>query len=175
MYTSGSSCRRGFSLIETAIAIVIIGTGIAAGMELMVACTRQNATSAQLTTATLLASNMHEALSKPTIAFVDGDSPAFGLETGESHDLLYTLNDIDDFDEFTANPPVDGEFVPLNDLAMYTQQVIVEPVKADDLTQLDTSSSPGQIKAKRVTVRVLYGKGDAARDVHRISWVRTTD
>lgn len=53
-------CRSGFTLIEAAIATVIIGVGVLAIVELLAAGTLSNATGTQLTTAINLANNVNE-------------------------------------------------------------------------------------------------------------------
>jgi Tfp pilus assembly protein PilV len=52
--------RRGFTLIEAALAILIIGVGVTALLELLTAGTMSNSAGTELTTAINLANNIHE-------------------------------------------------------------------------------------------------------------------
>ena len=97
--------RRGFTLIEAALATTIVGVGVVASAQLFLSCTQQNASSANMTTAMLLASNVREAMSG--LAFNDptNGTATFGKETGET---LPVFDDIDDFDGGSFNPPIDS-------------------------------------------------------------------
>ena len=57
---SRSAPRRGFTLIEAALAIVIVGVGVTALLELLAAGTMSNSAGTELTTAINLANNIHE-------------------------------------------------------------------------------------------------------------------
>lgn len=52
--------RRGFTLIEAALAILIVGVGVTALLELLAAGTMSNSAGTELTTAINLANNIHE-------------------------------------------------------------------------------------------------------------------
>src|SRR5687768_17326410 len=75
--------RGGYTLIETALATVIVGFGILAGLRLFAACTAQSREAAERTTAMFLASNVQEAMADLPFSDPSG-SPTFGLEeTGQ--------------------------------------------------------------------------------------------
>ena len=57
---SPQAFRRGFTLIEAALAILIVGVGVTALLELLTAGTMSNAAATELTTAINLANNIHE-------------------------------------------------------------------------------------------------------------------
>jgi prepilin-type N-terminal cleavage/methylation domain-containing protein len=57
---SPQAFRRGFTLIESALAILIIGVGVTALLELLAAGTMSNSAGTELTTAINLANNIHE-------------------------------------------------------------------------------------------------------------------
>src|SRR4029079_5173489 len=67
---------RGFTLMETAIAMVIVGVAIVASMRLFASCSQQNSVSTRMTTAMLLAGNVREAMTG--LSFND---PIFGKAT----------------------------------------------------------------------------------------------
>jgi len=54
------AARRGFTLIEAALAILIVGVGVTALLELLTAGTLSNVAGTELTTAINLANNIHE-------------------------------------------------------------------------------------------------------------------
>lgn len=169
-------CRRGFTLPEAALATVIIGVGVLATMQLFGACTRDNANSAQTTTAMLLAQNIQEVMTD--LPFNDPTSGAavFGAEFGET---LQTYNDIDDFDSRTFQPPIDALRQPLPQLSQYSQVISVVPVYPSRLSTNTNEAAPDIAKgtytgAVRVCARILYQArpSDVAQEVYRISWIR---
>jgi type II secretory pathway pseudopilin PulG len=167
---------RGFTLIEAALTTVIIGLGVLAAMQLFEACTRQNATSAQMTTALMLAGHVQEMTQH--LAFNDPATgrTTFGAETGES---LATYDDLDDFDGRTFNPPLDATRASMSDLSRYSQAVSVWPVYPDDLGVNTNEASPDIPKttytgAVRVCVQILYrSRLDAVpATVYVAAWTR---
>lgn len=162
---SRSVSRRGFTLIEATLAMTIVGSAILGVIALFAACTKENAIAANMTTAMFLANNMQEAMTG--LPFSDPSGAGAGLE--EAGQPVAVWNDIDDFNDYTANPPLDATRQPINELANYSQAVTVTPV---DPSSLGTTAAGAA--AARITVRVLYqppGKPTAS-EVHRISWVR---
>jgi hypothetical protein len=167
---------RGFTLMEAALATMIIGVGVVATLELFHTCARDNQGSAHMTTAMMLATSVQEMCS--SLAFNDpyyGRS-VFGSESGET---LATYNDLDDLDGQTFSPPIDAQRHQLPGLAQYSQVVSVWPVYTTKLASNTNDASPDFAKttytgALRVTVRVLYKAlpTDVAQEVYRASWIR---
>lgn len=170
---------RGFTLIEAALATVIIGVGFVATMQLFAACTQQNRDAEEMTTAMMLASNIQEA----TIGLSFNDPGTgrsfFGPEAGE---LLSTWDDIDDFDGFSSaslGAPIDSLRQPIPELAQFEQAVSVWPVYVSQLSSNSSETSPDLPKssyqgAVRVKVRILFRAhpSDPASEVYRTSWIR---
>ena len=119
--------RRGFTLIETAMATVIIGVGFTAMLQLIATGTVTNNDSTELTTAMNLAGNVREASMRTAYADL------FDLE-GE------------------FNPAVDARLEQLTNMTGWTQVVDVSYVDPDMLTLAvpDTQEEP----MSRVTVTV---------------------
>lgn len=93
----------GFTLIETAMAIVVIGVGVIAMVDAQQAFMQSNAWSSHAATATLLANEVREFTryrsrhDPVTGLFLDGDTlVGWGPEEGE--DDLLDYDDLDDFD-----------------------------------------------------------------------------
>jgi prepilin-type N-terminal cleavage/methylation domain-containing protein len=168
--------RRGFTLVETALATLIVGVGVAATMQLFATCTLENRAAGQMSVATMLTTNVQEAMGGLSFADPGTQHLVFGPETGES---LATYEDIDDFDGSTFNPPIDSLRAAIPDLNQYSQVVSVWPVYPNKLNVNNNESSPDIAKstytgALRVRVRILYRATPSAvpAEVYRASWVQ---
>jgi type II secretory pathway pseudopilin PulG len=177
--TDARSCpsgRGGFTLPEASLAVLIVGIGFLAVMELFSACTLENQRSSQVTTAQLLATNIQELMAN--LAFKDPhySTTTWGAEAGES---LMSYNDIDDFDGLSFNPPLDSTRAAIPQLARYTQVVTVMPVDPNRPGNNTDTVKPEIGKgtytgAVRVRVAVLYRANakDLPVEVLRSAWVR---
>lgn len=154
--------RRGFTLIETAITVVVVGVGVVSMMALIGAGTRSNSAAAQLTTAIQLANTIRDL--SLGLAFVDPLTPAhFGPDTGET---LATYNDVNDLDGAVFNPPVDARRQRMGGLEGWSQHITVQSVNPDRLTQALANGSSGM---NRLTVDVRFN----GESVYRQSWLVT--
>jgi prepilin-type N-terminal cleavage/methylation domain-containing protein len=173
---SGARRRRGFTLPEASLAVLIVGVGFLAVMELFSACTMENQRSAQVTTAQLLSANIQELTTG--LAFKDPyySSTTWGAESGES---LTSYNDIDDLDGLTFNPPIDSMRAAIPELSKYTQVVTVMPVdpnrpgnNTDTLKpEIGKGTYTGGVRI-RVTVLYRAHATEVPVEVVRSSWVR---
>jgi len=150
--------RRAFTLLESALATIIIGVGVLAVMGLFEACTRQNRAGAAATTAMLLAGHVQEMME--------------GLPFCDPHD-------IDDFDNQTFNPPIDSTRTSVPALSQYSQVVTIMPVYPNQPSSNADESKPEIPKtaytgAVRVRVKVLYRlrPADPPQEVYRAQWIR---
>ena len=162
--------------MEASLAVLIVGVGFLAVMELFGACTAENQRSAQVTTAQLLCTNVQELTAG--LAFKDPfyASTTWGAEGGES---LTSYNDIDDFDGLSFNPPLDSTRAAIPQLARYTQVVTVMPVDPDRPGNNTDTVKPEIGKgtytgAVRIRVSVLYRarSNEVPVEVMRSAWVR---
>src|SRR5688572_17629287 len=150
--------RAAFTLIEAALATVIVGVGLLAMVQLMGSLTTQNQAAHQMTTARLLASNVQEAMAGLRFNDPAYSSTYFGPEPGET---LPFYNDVDDFDTRTFSPPIDATRQPVLELRQYSQEVSVWPVHANQLNVNTNPATPDIPKtastgAVRVLVKVHY-------------------
>jgi hypothetical protein len=172
--------------METSLALIIVGTGVLASMQLFTACVSESGTAANATTARLLAENIRETMANlPVVDPVSG-SARWGPEDGEA---LASYNDLDDFDgkpdatgkykgeEFS--PPIDAMRAKIPELARYKQLVTVMPVNPNDPAGNSNEASPTLPKgtytgAVRVRVRIKYQQSVNAPwvDAYTTSWVR---
>lgn len=158
--------RRGFSLIETVLATIIVGVGVMSLMQLFVSCTAQNRLGASMTSAMFLAQNIQEAMAD--LPFRDPAGTPFGLE--ETAQGLVGFDDVDDFNGWTsaAGNPIDSTRTALPKLSNYVQAVTVDRVNVNQISQTLVGED-----AVRVTVRVSYRPpGGTASEVYRLSWIR---
>lgn len=174
--TSRERRPKGFTLIETALATLIVGLGIAATMQLFASCTVENKSAGRLSVAMLMASNIREAMGGLSFRDPGTVGAVFGPESGES---LATWEDVDDFDGSTFSPPIDSLREQIPEQGQYSQVVSVWPVDPNQLSLNSDESSPDIAKttytgAVRVRVRVLYRatEEDVASEVYRTSWIR---
>ncbi|MCS7033160.1 MAG: hypothetical protein NZ561_04090 [Phycisphaerae bacterium] len=169
------SGAKGFTLIEAGLATVIVGTGILAALTLFATCARQNLHSQRSTVAMALANNVQEAMG--SLAFFDPQRShaVHGPESGES---LATFDDLDDFNNFTASPPIDANRQPITAMSQYSQVITVRPVWPNQLSSNHNDSNPSipastYTGALRVRVRVMYRAtpSSPAEEVYQRSWI----
>ena len=141
MDTTHQSHRRrgGFTLVEVAIATILIAVGLAALMNTLRAGTSTNYASSNMTTASFLAQNVHEwTLGLPFRPAGATVNPA---------DLKY----LDDLNGMTFSPPRDGAGLPINNYAGWSQRVTMTWRNAANLTP---STPPSSGDAMHVSVDI---------------------
>ena len=150
-----TDARKGFTLIETAITVVIVGVAIAAMVVAVASSTRMNDEARHLTTATFLAQSMREWTSR---------LPLFDPNTDAPDDL----DDLEDFADVAFEPPRDGSGVPLSDpkWSSWRQAVTFEYVDENYLAG-PAQTEPTDACMGRFTVRVYMDQAPLAR----LSWV----
>ncbi|WP_428940066.1 type IV pilus modification PilV family protein [Fontivita pretiosa] len=184
-YRHHSGGHAAFTLIETSLAMAIVGLGVVAAMSLFAACTSGNRSSALMSTAMMLCTNIQEAMGGLSFADPGSGYRNFGAEANETDVAVY--DDVDDFDRRSFNPPIDSLRQPIPELGQYTQLVSVWPIYPNKLSVNSNESSPDLPKtgfapnctapytgAVRVRVRILYAAraGDVPTEVFQHSWVR---
>jgi len=182
--------RRGFTLMETALALVIVGTGVLASMQLFATCSAESNTAINATTARMLAENIREAMANLAFADPVSGTARWGPEDGES---LASYDDVDDFDGPPVsstqpsdgeifNPPIDSQRAQIPQLSKFRQIVTVMPVNPTDPAGNANEAAPTLPKgtytgAVRVRVRVQYKANAPAPwvDLYTSSWVRANN
>jgi Tfp pilus assembly protein PilV len=154
--------RRGFTLMETGLATIIIGLSVMSVMELLAKGTTSNYDGAQQTTAINLAKNIREMTLN--LAFTDATTPnVWGLDAGKSASNPLSFTDINDLDGLTFCPPLDARRVPIAGWTDWTQSIVVHSVDPNRLT-LDVPD--GTTPANRITVTISH-KGTA---LYTMTW-----
>jgi len=167
--------RPGFTLIEAALATVIIGLGVVSMMELFGACTTENSTANGQTTAMLLASNIREAMAGlPLYDPILGNS-AFGPQIGQT---VGQFTNVTAFDGSQFSPPIDAARSTIPQLTQYTQVISVMPVDPTQLSVNTNEASPTIAKATytgavRVRVHIYYQRTPTmkASEVFTSDWI----
>ena len=160
--------RRGFTLIEAALATAVIGLGVLGLVQLLAAGTVTNVEATELTTAVNLAGNVREVMAG--IDLFDPQAPT-RWDTKEpalgSIPAVKQYDDVLDFDDTSFSPPLDASRNAMSGYADWTQAISVQSVAADNVSSLrpDTTAE----KTARVTVRILRG----TREVYQTSWLVT--
>jgi len=136
--------RKGFTLAEVLIAMILIGLAIASLVASNISFTRANGDAANLSTAEFLLEQIREFTTT--------------VEYDDLHDLAGT---------FPPPIEVDGTPFPPTDFPGFTQQVIVENVSPADFQQV--APPPPDSKFVRITVTVSLN----AKPICSSSWIRT--
>ena len=179
--------RRGFTLIETALATIIVGVGVVAIVSAQQAFHIKNNWSTHASTATLLGNEIREmTLNLPrhdpvTGLIYDPNTGdligGWGWEANETS--VEDLDDIDDFDGdgagliFSAalgNGPVNAQRQVILNMPGWTQTVYVDNVDPFDITSLQDDGTTNML---RVEVIVTYQapSDSTPREMTRVSWI----
>ena len=136
---TGRTRRRGFTLIETSVAIVIIATAVTAMCELLTTGTAVNVAGNELTTGVNLAGSIHEM--------------AIGLPFNDSRQTFVgQYRDIWDLDGAMFSPPIDACRAPISFAAGWVQQVSVQSVDNQSIGNAVAKDRAGPTAQLVVTV-----------------------
>jgi len=155
-------CRRGLSLVEAAVSMVIVAVMLAAAIHAAGGSALVHDTAAERAVAAALADGlMAEILARK---YQEPDSAiSFGPETayGESATSRFAWDDVDDYNGWTESPPKNKDGTVLPDLASWEWSVSVVWVNVSSPTQ----ESMTETGAKRITVTVRHNGAVAATRV----------
>lgn len=154
--------RRGFTLVETALAMVIVGTGVMALLQLLAAGTMVNAGGTELTTAVNLANNVHEiTLGLP---FQNPTTPGTLVkDTGGPTAYTYLW----DMNGDTYSPPLDVLRSPISTYSTWSQKVTITTVDPANVTA--TRPNDPTVPTARVTVIIKHRN----KEIYQASWLIT--
>ena len=173
--------RRGFTLIEAALAIVIVGVGVLAIVSAQQAFHKKNMWSTHASTGTWMANEMREMmLNLPRHDPVTGNA-IWGPEGNE-----VSVDDFDDLDDFDGtlgegilfaasdgNGPINARREVIPNMEGWSQTVRVYNVQPNDITAGYDEGLDGTTDMMIVDVVVEYqGPTDPAPwEVVRMSWI----
>ena len=159
--------RRGFWIVESAVAIAVIGIGVVAVVGSQQAWHIQAVASEELATGMRLASEIRElSLLLPSNDPVTGDT-TWGVEIGET--IPIDADDLDDLDNavFSASDgsgPIDATGTVIVGMAGWEQQVLVQSVNPFDITQVVTDGSTDTVQ---IEVTVMHD----GKEIMRLPWI----
>jgi hypothetical protein len=172
-----ASRRAGFTLIETAMASVIIGTGVLAIISAQEVLLKKNDWSSMTTTATLLGNEIREmTLNLPRHDPVTGTT-FWGPESDEI--MLEDFDDVDDFDgpgegivfsSALGNGPINAARAVITDMKGWEQIVRVLSVDPFDITTPMEDATTDMVRVE-VLVRYQGPNDDQPMDMTTISWI----
>lgn len=153
-----SSTRRGFTLAESLVSIIIVSGAMVAALNAAGgAVVARQATSHTRVAQVLAESLMNEILDQD---YEDlGGSPLFGLESGESGPDRTLFDDVDDYANYVESSLIEKDGTPKADAAGWSRCVTVKYVQPSD----PDSTSVLDRGLKRVTVVVKRGEKEYAR------------
>ncbi|MDB5303075.1 MAG: Tfp pilus assembly protein PilV [Phycisphaerales bacterium] len=152
--------RRGFTLMETAMATVIVGVAVVATCQLLATGTTSNIDATELTTGVNLANNIHEIM--VAVPFVDPNAPT---STSYKESGVSNYAGIWAFNGDTYSPPLDVKRNPISTYPNWSQSVTVQTVAANNVN----SARPNDITVPtaKVTVTIKH----AGHFVYQTSWL----
>ncbi len=167
-----SSSRTAFSLIESTVSVLLVGILMIAALQALGASKRRESSSVD----SVLAQQLADALMTEILlqAYQEPDSlqtGVFGPETGESTGNRSLFDDVDDYADWTSDPPTDRSGSAVPGFSGWTQSVNVQWADSDSLAP-SVASLTG---LKKITVTVTKnGKQTASLVSYRsIAWADT--
>ncbi|MDA0974458.1 MAG: type IV pilus modification PilV family protein [Phycisphaerales bacterium] len=186
-----TATRRGFTLIETALAIVVIGVGVLALLAAQVAFHQQNRWSTHASRAMFLANELRETMMHlPRHDPVTGHDAAATVDPATGYDPETGLSpwgpelnefdagdwdDVDDFDgaEFSGplgNGPIDASRRVVPGLDGWIQRVRVFHVDPFDLDEERPRFSTDLVQVEVVVLYQAPGAGEP-EELTRLNWL----
>lgn len=169
--------RRGFTLIETALATVIVGVGVLAMVAAQQGFHKQNGWSTHASIATRLGNEIREmTLNLPRNDPVTG-AAFWGAETNET--FVGAFDDLDDFDGsgdgliFSAelgNGPLNARREVIPDMTGWAQEVYVYNVDPFDIQSVEADNSTAMMLVEVVVTYQAPGETQP-REMTRVSWI----
>jgi prepilin-type N-terminal cleavage/methylation domain-containing protein len=169
--------RRGFTLIETALATVIVGVGVLAMVAAQQGFHKQNGWSTHASIAMRLGNEIREmTLNLPRNDPVTG-STFWGAETNET--WVGAFDDLDDFDGdgdgliFSAalgNGPINARREVIANMNGWAQEVYVYNVDPFDITSIQGDNTTTMMVVE-VVVTYQAPTETSPREMTRVSWV----
>lgn len=168
----------GFTLIETALATIIVGVGVLAMVAAQQAFHKKNAWSTHVTTATALGNEIREMTwNLPQHDPVTGD--AFWGPEGDNELWVGDFDDLDDFDGegggliFSAdleNGPINARREIIPNMAGWSQTVRVFNVNPFDITE-EWTDGASNVMAVEVIVSYQSYRDDEPVEITRVAWI----
>ena len=159
-----AAARRGFTMAEAAVAMVIVSVLLVAALRATSASALTQYKTAEKATGLALAQGLMSDIIALPYQEPSG-TPNFGLETGESATNRANYDDVDDYNGWNQSPPQDKSGTVIPGLTGWTQIVAVAWVQWSDTT----ATSSTETGVKRITVTIQHNN----RTVATLTGIRT--
>lgn len=146
--------RRGFSMMEVTLSVVLVGGVLVAALSTVASAKSARALMTQREIGGALCESMLGEVLAQSYEDPAEAKGSFGRSAGEVGDGSRALfDDVDDYDGWSASPPQEKDGSPISWAGSYTRDVSVQTVRAADLAD----TAPDGVSLKRVTVTVSLG------------------
>jgi len=165
---------RGYTLIETAVATIIVALGVLSILVAQHAFHQQTDGAQSVATGLNLANEIREiTLNLPLVDPITGQM-TFGPEVGEADVTQY--DDLDDFAGpngmgLTFSPPIDALRRPIDDLDRWSQVLTVENVAPGDVGGEAQVQHSTDLMRMTVIIRRMPPGGSNPVEVTRLNWL----
>jgi len=143
--------RRGFTLVEAMISIVIVGGLLVVALRTAGASRYGRYKMGQRQRGLMLAREMMSEILNQSYA-EPVDIPRFGYEMNEGRISRSIYDDVDDYNAWRASPPQNKDGTAISAMSGWTRTVVVRYVREDDYT-CQSGTDEG---AKRIEVEVSH-------------------
>ncbi|MDP6158471.1 MAG: hypothetical protein QF781_01665 [Phycisphaerales bacterium] len=170
---SNVGVRRGFTLVETGLAIIIVATAMLAMLAANESFTRQNDWGDQAAQGARLGGEIRERTMVISVADPVTGTDTWGAESGEV--ALTDWDDMDDYDGldvsgWAGTGPIDSAGQVIPDMDQWRQVVEVQSVDPTDLTTIVADGTSEAVRVK-VDVYWLDQSDDPGELVTSVTWV----
>ncbi len=157
--------NRGFTLIEVAVATVLVGLGVVALMVASGSATRVNDANHKLTQAVILVQELREWTLR--LPFSDPDPEDQGNPPGpDGVDPQVFVDDLDDLMYVTFDPPRDGQGNAIADLPGWSEIITLSWRNPDDVTNVVSAGTSDVI---HVYVAIFFN----GKEILKTTWLAT--
>jgi len=150
---SYSPRKRGFSLVEALISLLIVGTLLAASGAAISASARTTTSQQETLRAESLARQLLSEIVQKKYQQPSAITLTLGPETGETRS---TFTDVDDYAGYSESPPADSSGAAIAGYTGWTRSV---DVKWADPSTLQTAALQAETNLKRIVVTVTAPSG----------------
>lgn len=155
---------NGFTMIETLVAIMLVGIAVVSLIAASGSLTRINAAGVELSTAEFLIEQIREMTD-----LLPAKDPQTSGTFGPEEATYAQYDDVDDFHNFNSSSlgaPISSDGLSLDDFSAYSQKVTVEHIMQNDFTAVDPTNTSDFM---RVTVKIFLN----GNEISSASWLRT--
>jgi len=159
--------------METALATLIVGSAVLSLVKLVTSTTQQSSYTQKITTGLMLASQIREMMADLPFCDPYNGVDTSGPDVGETTVAQY--NDVEDFNGYTACPPIDAHRQPITGLPDWRQVVTVTLVGDNSGNTLNGVVNNLGAVVERVKVVVSYRTpgGNNWQPVASSVWLKT--